>query len=242
MRGDAWIDHLHVGHDRAAQGRGADPRQRDGGVRGSSRNSSSCSPTRRTYLYLPARPRVRAGRRSWPRSTRARRSCYFGGDTRQILPELIETKPTYLPSVPRIFEKLYAAATAMAGQGGPTRTSSASARRSSSGSRCGGAASAASRCPRRCRSPFEQADEQIFGSRPRAVRRAGAAGGHRRGADRARDSRVLLRRRRAGARGLGHDRDHRRWARSARSTTSSSGPSAAACRPWRCGSPTTARS
>ena len=35
---------------------------------------------------------------------------YFGGDTQQILAELIETKPTYLPSVPRIFEKLYAAA------------------------------------------------------------------------------------------------------------------------------------
>src|ERR1039458_9735160 len=32
---------------------------------------------------------------------------YFGGDTKQIIPELIETKPTYLPSVPRIFEKAY---------------------------------------------------------------------------------------------------------------------------------------
>ena len=35
---------------------------------------------------------------------------YFGGDTQQILGELIETKPTYVPSVPRIFEKLYGAA------------------------------------------------------------------------------------------------------------------------------------
>src|SRR4051794_18387181 len=33
--------------------------------------------------------------------------AYFGGDTRQIIPELAETKPTYLPSVPRIFEKIY---------------------------------------------------------------------------------------------------------------------------------------
>ena len=38
---------------------------------------------------------------------------YYGGDTRQILPELIETQPTYLPSVPRIFEKLYTAALKM---------------------------------------------------------------------------------------------------------------------------------
>ena len=33
--------------------------------------------------------------------------AYFGGDTKQIIPELAETRPTYLPSVPRIFEKLY---------------------------------------------------------------------------------------------------------------------------------------
>src|SRR4051795_5377541 len=33
--------------------------------------------------------------------------AYFGGDTKQIVPELSETKPTYLPSVPRIFEKIY---------------------------------------------------------------------------------------------------------------------------------------
>jgi long-chain acyl-CoA synthetase len=35
---------------------------------------------------------------------------YFGGNTRAVLEELIETHPTYLPSVPRIFEKLYTAA------------------------------------------------------------------------------------------------------------------------------------
>ena len=35
---------------------------------------------------------------------------YYGGDTKQILQEVIETQPTYLPSVPRIFEKLYGAA------------------------------------------------------------------------------------------------------------------------------------
>jgi long-chain acyl-CoA synthetase len=33
--------------------------------------------------------------------------AYFGGDAKQIIPELSEVKPTYLPSVPRIFEKLY---------------------------------------------------------------------------------------------------------------------------------------
>jgi long-chain acyl-CoA synthetase len=33
--------------------------------------------------------------------------AYFGGDTKQIVPELMEVKPTYLPSVPRVFEKIY---------------------------------------------------------------------------------------------------------------------------------------
>ena len=38
--------------------------------------------------------------------------AYFGGDTRNIIPEVGEVKPTYLPSVPRIFEKIYTLATA----------------------------------------------------------------------------------------------------------------------------------
>ena len=33
--------------------------------------------------------------------------AYWGGDTAKIIPELSEVHPTYLPSVPRIFEKLY---------------------------------------------------------------------------------------------------------------------------------------
>ena len=38
--------------------------------------------------------------------------AYFGGNPKQIIPELSEVKPTYLPSVPRIFEKLYTLVTA----------------------------------------------------------------------------------------------------------------------------------
>jgi long-chain acyl-CoA synthetase len=39
--------------------------------------------------------------------------AFTSGDTKQILQEIMETHPTYLPSVPRIFEKLYAAAMKM---------------------------------------------------------------------------------------------------------------------------------
>ena len=38
--------------------------------------------------------------------------AYFGGDPKQIIVEVSEIKPTYLPSVPRIFEKLYTLVTA----------------------------------------------------------------------------------------------------------------------------------
>ncbi len=44
--------------------------------------------------------------------------AYFGGDTTQIVAELGAVKPTVLPSVPRIFEKVYAVAMSMVPAGG----------------------------------------------------------------------------------------------------------------------------
>jgi long-chain acyl-CoA synthetase len=38
--------------------------------------------------------------------------AFFGGDPKQIVPELSEVRPTFLPSVPRVFEKLYTMVTA----------------------------------------------------------------------------------------------------------------------------------
>jgi long-chain acyl-CoA synthetase len=38
--------------------------------------------------------------------------AYFGGDVKAIVPELAEVQPTFLPSVPRIFEKVYTLVTA----------------------------------------------------------------------------------------------------------------------------------
>jgi len=38
--------------------------------------------------------------------------AFYGGDAKRIVPELAEVKPTFLPSVPRIFEKIYTIATA----------------------------------------------------------------------------------------------------------------------------------
>jgi long-chain acyl-CoA synthetase len=69
-------------------------------------------PGERSYLYLPLAHAFALTTQlaSFDQGTTI---IYFGGNTREILPEIIETKPTYLPSVPRIFEKLYAAAMGM---------------------------------------------------------------------------------------------------------------------------------
>ena len=85
------------------------------------------APDETTYLFLPLAHvfALAAQLASYDQGTAI---VYFGGDTKQILPELIETKPTYLPSVPRIFEKLYTAALKMT-EAGSTRSGSASGRR-----------------------------------------------------------------------------------------------------------------
>ena len=45
--------------------------------------------------------------------------AYYGGDTKQIVPEIAALHPDYVPSVPRIFEKLYGLATAQLAKATP---------------------------------------------------------------------------------------------------------------------------
>jgi long-chain acyl-CoA synthetase len=64
-----------------------------------------------TYLYLPlAHALARIMQMASIEAGGA--IAYFGGDTSRIVDELAEVAPTFLPSVPRIFEKLYARVTA----------------------------------------------------------------------------------------------------------------------------------
>jgi long-chain acyl-CoA synthetase len=73
-------------------------------------------PDETTYLFLPLAHAfaLTAQLASFDQGTAI---VFYGGDTKQILPEVIETHPSYLPSVPRIFEKLYTAAQKMAETG-----------------------------------------------------------------------------------------------------------------------------
>ncbi len=70
------------------------------------------SPEETIYLYLPL-AHVFALITQLASFDQGTTLVYFGGDTKKILEEIIETKPTYVPSVPRIFEKMYAAALKM---------------------------------------------------------------------------------------------------------------------------------
>ncbi|MGI9185507.1 MAG: AMP-dependent synthetase/ligase [Solirubrobacteraceae bacterium] len=74
------------------------------------------SPGERTYLFLPLAHAfaLTAQLASFELGTTI---IFYGGDAKKILEELVETSPTYLPSVPRIFEKLYTAAMKLQEQG-----------------------------------------------------------------------------------------------------------------------------
>ncbi len=81
--------------------------------------------------------------------------AYWGGDTTKIIPELSEVHPTYLPSVPRIFEKLYTLVTAGADRG-------AIARATELGLKVRGLEHAGEAVPPELQAAYDQADERLF--------------------------------------------------------------------------------
>jgi long-chain acyl-CoA synthetase len=77
---------------------------------------SFIEPGEKTYLFLPLAHAfaLTTHLASFDQGTTI---IFYGGNSKEILPELIDSHPTYLPSVPRIFEKLYTAAMKMQEQG-----------------------------------------------------------------------------------------------------------------------------
>ena len=87
--------------------------------------------------------------------------AYFGGDTKQIVPELMEVKPTYLPSVPRVFEKVYALAQgAIQAQGAEEEERAQAA--VALGMKVRDMMVAGEAVPPELREPFEEAEEKLF--------------------------------------------------------------------------------
>jgi long-chain acyl-CoA synthetase len=87
--------------------------------------------------------------------------AYFGGDTKQIVPELQEVKPTYLPSVPRVFEKIYTLAHG-AIQAQPPEERARAEAAIKLGAKVRDMINRGEAVPEELQKPFEQADEQLF--------------------------------------------------------------------------------
>ncbi len=87
--------------------------------------------------------------------------AYFGGDTKQIVPELQEVKPTYLPSVPRVFEKIYTLAHGAIEAQGPEEQARAEAA-IALGVKVRNMMNRGEPVPAELQAPFEEADEKLF--------------------------------------------------------------------------------
>ncbi|HEY5261527.1 MAG TPA: AMP-dependent synthetase/ligase, partial [Solirubrobacteraceae bacterium] len=87
--------------------------------------------------------------------------AYFGGDTKQIVGELMEVKPTYLPSVPRIFEKIYTLANATL-EAQPPEERERSQKAIELGKKVRDMQAAGEEVPPELQTPFDEADEKLF--------------------------------------------------------------------------------
>ncbi len=87
--------------------------------------------------------------------------AYFGGDTKAIVPELLEVKPTYLPSVPRVFEKIYTLAHG-AIEAKPPEEREQAEKAIALGVKVRNMINRGEDVPEELKAPFEQADEQLF--------------------------------------------------------------------------------
>jgi long-chain acyl-CoA synthetase len=87
--------------------------------------------------------------------------AYFGGDAKQIVGELQEVQPTYLPSVPRVFEKIYTLA-----QGALQSQSPEEQQRTQQAIQLGlkmrALIASGEPIPEELRAPFEEAEEKLF--------------------------------------------------------------------------------
>jgi long-chain acyl-CoA synthetase len=87
--------------------------------------------------------------------------AYFGGDTKQVIPELQEVKPTYLPSVPRVFEKIYTVAQGAIQAQSPEEQAKAKAA-IGLGVKVRDMINRGEAVPEELQAQFEEADEQLY--------------------------------------------------------------------------------
>ncbi len=112
-------------------------------------------PGDRTYLYLPL-AHLLAQLIQFSTLLYGGELCYFGGRIEDVVGELAEARPTHLPSVPRLFEKVYSVVRSLAEaqEGGGERFDAAVA---------DGVLAADGALPPERQEAYEAADEALFG-------------------------------------------------------------------------------
>jgi long-chain acyl-CoA synthetase len=112
-------------------------------------------PGDRTYLYLPL-AHLLAQLIQFNTLMFGSELCYFGGRIEDVIGELAEIRPTHLPSVPRLFEKVHAAVQSLAEsqEGGAERFAEAVRI---------GVLAAEGRLPEELRGAYEAADTALYG-------------------------------------------------------------------------------
>jgi long-chain acyl-CoA synthetase len=113
-----------------------------------------------TYLYLPLAHAfaLTSQLASYDEGTTV---IYYGGNSKEILQEIIETKPTYVPSVPRIFEKIYTQAMKMQ-EGGSEEDRERFKQAIKLGVEVRRRMQRSEEIPQDMKGPFEEAEKEIF--------------------------------------------------------------------------------
>ncbi|MFC4954720.1 long-chain fatty acid--CoA ligase [Streptomyces mauvecolor] len=125
-----------------------------GAVQDATLNLIEGGPGDRTYLYLPL-AHLLAQLIQFSTLLYGGELCYFGGRIEDVVGELAEAQPTHLPSVPRLFEKVYSVVRSLAeaAEGGGERFDAAVAV---------GVLAADGQLPPERQSEYEAADASLF--------------------------------------------------------------------------------
>ncbi|WP_434594650.1 AMP-dependent synthetase/ligase [Streptomyces sp. A5-4] len=111
-------------------------------------------PGDRTYLYLPL-AHLLAQLIEFTTVLHGSELCYFGGRIEDVVAELAEVRPTHLPSVPRLFEKIHSVVLSLAEseEGGRERFTEAVRI---------GVLAAEGRLPEELKGAYEDADQRLY--------------------------------------------------------------------------------
>ena len=191
--------HLHVGHDRSAEGLLLTAPQLSSDHR-CGREPGRLAEGRQRYLFLPL-AHAFAILIQFVTFDLGATLAYWSRDPKKIISDLTEVNPSYFPSVPRMFEKIYTLATSAAPDKAMLEEGGRGGREGAHGE-----ARQARTCPRLQRA-FDQAEEKLYKNVRALFGKEHPRMRHGSRADRAGDPRVLLRLWRARDGGLRDDRD-----------------------------------